>query len=167
MLAFFVCCFPFWWFFSCHIFLKCLGIAMSFKCNLSFLETVLRGSLRAEQCWYSPWFVSLSKHLKAVNKGKLPTCCTLSTVKRAGAYFRQSHPCWFWSEAAYTKNWVLIHRAPGWLTNSSEQWLLLHNIACWVLRLKCLGIFFFSPPLAFTENRLLRSGKHAIYSRWV
>lgn len=55
---------------------------MSFKCNLSFLETVLRGSLRAEQCWYSPWFVSLSKHLKAVNKGKLPTCCTLSTVKR-------------------------------------------------------------------------------------
>jgi len=83
-LAFFVLflvCFPFLCIFSCRVFEKSPGTAMSLKCDLSRLEIVeTQPTCRTVLALFLAYFPSLSKHLKAVNKSKLATCCVLSVV---------------------------------------------------------------------------------------
>lgn len=104
--------FPFCSNFFCHSCLKSLGRAMSFKCNLSHVEIVLRGSLRTKQCWCSSWFIfflfqSTSKQLVRVNLQ--PVVCLVQQVVK-----RQSHPHRFWSETAYIE--VCFNTQSYWMT---------------------------------------------------
>lgn len=66
---------------SCRVFEKSPGTAMSLKCDLSRLEIVeTQPTCRTVLELFLAYFSSLSKHLKAVNKSKLATCCVLSVV---------------------------------------------------------------------------------------
>jgi len=77
----FLVCFPFLCIFSCRVFEKSPGTAMSLKCDLSRLEIVeTQPTCRTVLELFLAYFPSLSKHLKAVNKSKLATCCVLSVV---------------------------------------------------------------------------------------
>lgn len=77
----FLVCFPFLSIFSCHVFEEGPGVAVSLKCDLSHLETV-EGQLTCQTMLglFLAYFPSLSKHLKAVNKSKLATCCVFTMV---------------------------------------------------------------------------------------